>query len=371
MPHSSEGSRATVYGLSSAKDGKLYALKLLRRRYRGAHLVASNERLRPLHDLPGLAAATRRVVPEAEPAALRCPDLAYSILIPWLAGSTWFDLLNEAKAGTWKLNRGVAIELCHRFLSMMAGLEARGAAHTDISPGNVMIDFRTQEVALLDLEDMYLPGARRPIDPSPGAAGYRHVSMTNGANLWHAAGDRYAAAVLAAEILILAEPHLSRLATEQGFFTDHQGTEVGRHRYALAEPWLHLVAPGFLETFRQSWHESKLEGCPTLVQLRAALELAKPEIPGFVGWTKWDDPHHVPKKGTAAPPPQRAIQPGLGEPAVVGFLIGLAVGVAIGLYTGQSVWSWTLSTSTLGWLGGLIAAVRRRKKASQTPPPAS
>jgi len=367
MPHSSEGSRAIVYGLTRQQDGRPFAIKLLRRKYRGPHLVASSQDLRPLHDLPGLAAADRLVVLESEPAALRCPDLSYSLLIPWLAGNTWFDLLNEARAGSWKLDRGVAIELCHRFLAIMAGLEARGMAHTDVSPGNVMIDRTTQGIELLDLEDMYLPGAARPIDPSAGSPGYRHVSMTNGANLWHAAGDRYAAAVLAAEILVLAEPKLCRLATEQGFFIGHHGTEVGRLRYGLAESWLHLVAPTFLEDFRRSWHESKLESCPALARLREALVLAKPEIPGFAGWIAWDDTRHVPGPAPAAhlaAPAPRVHSPEVVGPAV-GLLIGVAIGISLALAVGGPAWAWLMLSSSLGGLCGLLEGMRLSRKASQ------
>jgi hypothetical protein len=366
MPHSSEGSRATVYGLVSQKDHTLYAIKLLRRKYRGLDLVAASEKLLPLHDLPGLAAASRRVVSESEPAARRCQDLAYSILIPWLTGSTWFDLLNEARAGTWKLERGVAVALCHRFLVVMAALEGRGAAHTDISPGNVMIDRGAQQIALLDLEDMYLPGAKRPIDPSSGSAGYRHASMTNGASLWHAAGDRYAAAVLAAEILILAEPNLSRLATEQGFFADHYGTEIGRARYALAEPWLHLIAPGFLEIFRRSWYAATLESCPTLAQMGAALTLAQPEIPGFVGWTSWNisaqhtpSPAPTPAPAACAPRPDK---PGLAGPTFLGILLGVLIGIVLALSIGGAMWAWVSMVAGLGGLCGLLRGMRGPRK---------
>lgn len=375
MPHSSEGSRGTVYGLVSQKDRSLHAIKLLRRKYRGPHIIAANERLLPLHDLPGLAAAARRVVPGSEPAVRQYQDLAYSILIPWLTGNTWFDLLNEARAGAWKLERGVAVALCHRFLVVMAALEGRGAAHTDISPGNVMIDRDTQQIALLDLEDMYLPGAERPIDPSTGSAGYRHASMTNGASLWHAAGDRYAAAVLAAEILILAEPNLSRLATEQGFFADHYGTEIGRARYALAEPWLHLIAPGFLEVFRRSWHAATLESCPTLAQMGAALTLAQPEIPGFVGWTSWNvssqhtpSPAPTPAPGVGSPRPDK---PGLAGPIVLGILLGVLIGIALALSIGGPMWAWVSILAGLGGLCGLLRGRRGPRKSPRVAPKAS
>ncbi len=370
MPHSSEGTRAVVYALTSQKDGRLFALKLLRRKYRGPNLVAANDHLRALHDLPGLAAANRRVVLESEPAALLNPDLSYSILIPWLAGSTWFDLLNEARAGAWKLDRGVAIELCQRFLTIVAGLEERGAAHTDISPGNVMIDRSVHEIALLDLEDMYLPGAVRPIDPSTGSPGYRHVSMAPGANLWHAAGDRYAAAVLAAEILILADADLSRLATEQGFFTDHHGTDVGRARYQLAEPWLHLIAPAFLEVFRRSWNEPKLESCPTLAALRDAIALAQSQVPGFAGWTTWDDPRHIP-----GPAPDARLAAAAGpadsssgvSPAFGGLLIGLAIGFAFGLLTGEPIWASLLVSSIIGCVCAILAGRSAPEPSRQGP----
>ena len=103
-----------------------------------------------------------------------------------------------------------------RFLRVVAGLEELACAHTDISQGNVMVDYPELSPALRPGEP-YMSDAAAP-DGSKGTFGYAHPSADDGVSLWGPSGDRYAAAILATEILVLADRGLASLATEEGFF---------------------------------------------------------------------------------------------------------------------------------------------------------
>jgi hypothetical protein len=269
--YSAEASRATVYQVASIKSGELFALKVFRQRFRDPGLVEVQKRLERLGSLPGLSAARRRVVLPSEPAASDFPELQFAMLMPWIQGTTWFDLLIAARDRGYHLPLREAIRLCEQFLLIVRELEQRKAAHADISPGNVVVDAARFQIELLDLEELYLPGVQPPVAPILGSTGYRHPSAAASGGAWREEGDRYASAVMAAEILVLANPALARLAADEGYFAEDRDSDLGRDRFARAEPWLHKVAPEFLEVFRQSWTAPSLAECPPLWKLHSAL----------------------------------------------------------------------------------------------------
>lgn len=269
--YAAEGSRATVYQMANTENGGLYALKVFNHRFLDPSLIEVQKRLAPLKDIPGLSAARRRVVLPSEPAAMQYPALQYAMLMPWIQGKTWFDLLDAGREENKSLPLDAAVQLCEQFLGILRELERRGAAHTDIAPGNVVVDVINARVELLDLEEIYLPGSPPPSVTIIGSAGYRHRAAAASGGCWCEEGDRYAGAVLAAEILVLSNPAVARLATDQGYFGETCDSDLGRQRYAEAEPWLRTVAPEFLEAFRRSWNAPSLPECPPLWTLHNAL----------------------------------------------------------------------------------------------------
>ncbi len=143
-------------------------------------------------------------------------------------------------------------------------------AHTDLSPGNVVFELGSCDVQLLDLEDMYMPAAPGA-KVALGSQGYRHPSGdTSGENFWRPEGDRYAAAVLAAEILVLSNRDLARLATDEGFFTDHRLCAQASSRFDEAKALLSKVAPTFAAVFERAWLAETLNECPRVSELYEA-----------------------------------------------------------------------------------------------------
>src|SRR4051794_39384281 len=198
LPYRQKAGRARVYQLQKGQEGQYFALKEFKKLYRQPSLIDLYQNLHRVESFQGLRAARREIVLPADPAAQRYPNLEYAMLMPWIEGTTWFDVLGQAREDGGYPDLATAIGLCDRFLEVMEELEKAGMAHTDISPGNVMVGFDPIDVQLVDLEDMYMPWALAPSKPNTGSAGYRHRS---GETTWKPEGDRYAAAVLAAEML--------------------------------------------------------------------------------------------------------------------------------------------------------------------------
>ncbi|HZH98680.1 MAG TPA: hypothetical protein VEX38_06885, partial [Fimbriimonadaceae bacterium] len=276
--YGAQGRRAIVYQVRDVR-GDYWALKVFSLKFRDPSLVESARRLRCVESFQGLLAAKRRIVLPSSPEAQQYGNLAYAMLMPWMRGLTWTDMLLQAKAQKLQLDRVTAVRVCERFLRAMQGLEDFGFAHSDISAGNVMFSIRANgtDVQLLDLEDLYMPGAPVPAHQNAGTAGYRHCSADAGQTFWCAHGDRYATAVLAAEMLTLANEKLRPKATDDGFFREHRNHHVGWERYREAEGWLRFIAPTFATLFERAWKADTLAECPRIVELRTAVseEVAK------------------------------------------------------------------------------------------------
>ena len=101
MPYGQMGKRATVYQLRDER-GKLLALKVFRKNYQTADMVGICQRLSPFSRRPGLEVCQREVlIPTVHKALLdQYPDLAYAVLMPWVTGQTWFDVLTNRRVFT-------------------------------------------------------------------------------------------------------------------------------------------------------------------------------------------------------------------------------------------------------------------------------
>ena len=98
IPHSQEGSQAVVYQLRSTDD--LRALKVFDSRYRLPSLVVLSQQIEKYAHMPGLRVCRRDVLtPQNNLELLQDnPELTYAVLMPWIEGPTWLEILIEAEA---------------------------------------------------------------------------------------------------------------------------------------------------------------------------------------------------------------------------------------------------------------------------------
>jgi hypothetical protein len=269
MPFASTGGRATVYQVKDLK-GTPFGLKVFDRAFRQPRVAESCVKLRRLASFEGLTAAERRCVEPGSPILQVYPNLEYAVLMPWLPGQTWADILLGASRGGAPYDRNTAIQLCLRFLKVLKNLEANNIAHTDISAGNVMFRRPSNQTELLDLEDVYMVGAQEPeqIHKTFGTPNYQHARKQD---TWRPTGDRYAAAVLASEILVLSNDDIARSVTEIGAYQGNFESPEAHQRFEGASRWLAREAPTFSSMLQRAWMAKSLDECPSISELEQSI----------------------------------------------------------------------------------------------------
>jgi hypothetical protein len=321
FPYGQEGRAGIVYALTPVPapagrevggEGRV-ALKVFKPRFRTPALVAQAEKLAAFAGLPGLQVARRTVlIPQRDADLLRRePDLTYAVLMPWVEGPTWQEVLLEKRP----LTPQQALTLAHALAEILSQMEQHGIAHCDLSGPNVLLPALTpasgspapggrgargEGVALVDLEGLYAPGFGRPEALSSGSAGYAHAQAAAG--LWSPNADRFAGAVLLAEMLGWCASEVTQAAWGESYF-DPQEMQQDSARYqallaALQRHWGDAVA----RLFARAWHSETLADCPTFGEWLLALPLTpSPQPPSPL-------PQAGEEKGVAAQPAGEAVR---------------------------------------------------------------
>lgn len=258
-PYGQAGRRAVVYQVQS-DAGDLIALKVFSKVYRTPRTAETADKLRQFSALPGLQVCTRDVItPEHHAKILRrLPDLAYAVLMPWMPGETW----QESIMGARPPSREQSGSLARQWVHILSTMEQRQIAHCDLSGPNVIVDYDSMELCLIDVEEIYAPGISRPKKISGGSGGYAHVTASAG--LWQPDADRFAGAVILAEMLCWCDARVRRIAHGDQYFDPEELQSGGSERYqlllgTLREHWGALVA----DAFAGVWFSKTLSECPT------------------------------------------------------------------------------------------------------------
>ena len=145
MPYGQMGKRATVYQVRN-EQGKLLALKVFRKNFQTTDMLDICQRLAPFRRLTGLEVCQREVlIPNIHKALLdQYPDLAYAVLMPWVTGQTWFDVLTNRRSFTEQ----DSFTYAQLFAQMMQSLEQEGVAHCDLSGPESAARFRSKASSL-------------------------------------------------------------------------------------------------------------------------------------------------------------------------------------------------------------------------------
>lgn len=279
MPYGQEGRQAVVYQLC-ADDGHRCGFKVFKPRFRVPALVSLADQLAPLASMPGLAVCDRTVLSARRHHDLLVehPDLTYAVLMPWIYGPTWMEVLLGGEA----ISPKQSLLLARSLGETLACMEESGLAHCDLSGPNVLVPGMAPEsapgsqmIALVDVEQMYGPNLRRPPLLPGGSPGYAHKTASEG--LWSAEADRFAGAVLMAEMLGWCDPRVRAASWGESYF-DPQ--ELGRdtRRYSillqsLKEIWGSAAAGHF----ERVWHSDTLIDCSTFGEWLVSLPREAPD----------------------------------------------------------------------------------------------
>lgn len=279
MIYLQEGRAAIVYKLETT-SGRPAALKVLRPIYRTPDMVPLTDQLAQFATIPGLEVCKRYVVEAKKDKRLvkQHPDLIYALLMPWVGVLSWMDILLDLA----ELSRGQTLNLAHSFLKTLNGMSEKSVSHNDLSAANLLLDESylnggLYSVALVDVEQLYSPYLPQPNMLPAGSDGYAHRTAHHG--LWRETADRFAGAILLAEILGWSDERVREAAWGESYFDPIEMPQEGKEtpineRYtimytALRELWGNEVA----RLFEQAWESEQLHQCPSFEAWRDALPM--------------------------------------------------------------------------------------------------
>jgi hypothetical protein len=253
-----EGRKAFVYQVAGGANG-LYALKKFKQAYRVPELVEICDSLARFAAWPGLEVCYRQCLRRGphDDALDRFPDLEYAVLMPWIAGRTWYDLV----IGMTPLSTLEALTFANAAAQVLAALEESGLAHCDIAAANVIVNPTTGRAHLIDVEDLYAPGFAPPAALPAGTDGYAHKTAAEG--LWGPAADRFAGAVLIAEMAAWHSAEIRKAAEEEHYFAPDELQQDGP-RYQLMGRVLDQLDTRLPGLFDRAWFSDTLGDCPRM-----------------------------------------------------------------------------------------------------------
>ncbi|MGG3279591.1 hypothetical protein [Paenibacillus solani] len=286
VAYAQAGRQGIVYQLIPV-DGQLHeakALKVFFPKFRIPAMVYQSEHMGNYREIPGLQVSSREVLtPERNGDLIaEYPDLLYAVIMPWIHGCTWFDVISDQR----NLGRSESLMLAKALAAIGSSMEQRGLAHCDLSAPNVMLPFFSEvklpegaaAVELVDVEQMYSPKMDRPdvlLAGSPGYAAHRTVHS----GLWSAYADRFAGAVIIAEMLGWSDPAIVNRAWGESYFDQHE-MQTPCERYfllkkSLGQKWDAKIS----DLFGRAWDSQDLSSCPTFGEWLIALSsLSEEEV---------------------------------------------------------------------------------------------
>ncbi len=265
MPYGQEGRRAVVYKLQT-KNEKSHALKVFKSRFRVPGMVGVAEQLEPYSNIKGLQACERIVLTASRHRELltKYPELTYAVLMPWVEGSTWQEILLTEEV----FSPERSLLMARKFAEILVGLEEKRLAHCDLSGPNLIIQAGYQP-ALVDLEEMYCPDFLKPESLPAGSPGYAHRSAPKG--IWNATSDRFAGAILIAEMLCWHDPAVRGIAWGESYFAPRDMQNENQRLSLLQHSLEAHFGERILDLFNQIWRSDSLRDCPTFAEWAVAL----------------------------------------------------------------------------------------------------
>src|SRR5271157_876255 len=267
------GRKAKVYRVLC--EGKAFALKAFKPRYRSPEAVANTARIAAFKDVPGLAVADRLVItPEAYPDVVRWNEaFAYAVLMPWVEGECWFNYVT----GKVPLDPSASLRLARALVSAVRELEQRDLAHCDLSSSNFIFSPDFDHVELIDIEDMFGHDLAVPKEKPSGTGGYA-PEWVKAEGAWEAGADRFALGILVSEILGWQFEDIREAGAGDAFFAEGEFGYKSK-RFRLLSERLEQIHPELSGLFKTVWYAESLEECPRAADWKKALDsIREPEL---------------------------------------------------------------------------------------------
>ncbi|GAK38385.1 hypothetical protein PUW24_17990 [Paenibacillus urinalis] len=278
IAYAQTGRQGTVYKLvpQNGHEYEAKALKVFFPKFRVPAMVYQSEQMEKYSEISGLQVCKRDVLTPERNGRLISEhgDLLYSVLMPWVDGISWFDIICDKK----QLTTEESVILASSLASIGSAMEQRGIAHCDLSAPNVLVPFFSEverpegaaAVELVDVEQLYSPKMDRPDALLAGSAGYAAHRIVN-SGLWSSYADRFAGAVILAEMLGFSDPEIVNRTYGESYF-DQRELQTSCERYRRLQQSLDSrFGPKVAELFGRAWHSQDLSSCPTFGEWLVAI----------------------------------------------------------------------------------------------------
>lgn len=264
IAHAMEGAKAIVYRIRNLdKPTDYYALKVMKAKHREAAVERICNQLDSLKNMSGLVICERRCLsPNVAFETIKThPNLEYAILMPWVQGQSWFDVLYLGKKQKSIFSKSQSFKLASSLLGILYGLEKAGIAHCDLSAGNIILDPGRLKVELLDVEEMFAPNFKEPSYIPTGTPGYQH--QKNRIGLWHAKADRFAGAILLGEMLGWYDSNVRISSYGESYFAPDELQSKECTRLMILAEAISNHHPDLALLFKAAWEAPTLGDCPS------------------------------------------------------------------------------------------------------------
>lgn len=232
---------------------------------------------------PGFRSGLERAVLESqdlvdEPSCHSSPPLAAwiedTVLMPRIFGSSCAELLEEMHDGL-ALSQEDRAALALDLVEQIQALEEVGAAHRDLSGGNVLVDLSAGKVHLIDWDTLYHASLPFQENTSLGSLGYMAPWLDDRPGTsWCEKADRYAMAVMVASIMA-GGPGLALFGDGQLLDQD-QGGPPTPPSVATLRRELETASPTLLPLLDAALAASNFESCPSPLAWVRPLEALVP-----------------------------------------------------------------------------------------------
>jgi serine/threonine protein kinase len=251
----------------------LYALKVMKPTYRSEHIARVAEMVGRSAHIPGFYLHNRICLTMTDYPDLITshPDLEYAVLMPWLTGKTWSGfMLDRATSANYTLQQASALAMT--IAKLLRNLESAHLAHSDIAGGNILLSPDLQRLQLLDIEGLYIPGVPQPPFCSQGTPSYQHHNP-GPQGQWCPEGDRFAGAILLAEMLTWWNPRVRAVVADQAdtLFQPAELQTDSSPRLKEVRKTLFSMHADLLALFDQAWVSYSLTECPNFISWYSTL----------------------------------------------------------------------------------------------------
>ncbi|WP_051317150.1 tetratricopeptide repeat protein [Ectobacillus panaciterrae] len=272
IPYGQEGRQGIVYQLYSDSVPKA-ALKIFRSRFREVESSKTSSHYEEYKNFPGLKVCERLILTKTNHRELisRYEDLSQAVLMPWIDGPTWADILLEHQV----LTKEQCLSLAGSLGYLLLKLEEQELAHCDLSASNLILPYLEDQassypIELVDIEQMYSSNAEQPAALPGGTKGYAPAYLKEG--IWTPYGDRFSGAVLLAELLGWVDESVRIAKANDMSYFDEIDIQEDSERYrtllgALEENWGNELA----DLLQRAWNSNSLEECPSFREWWEAL----------------------------------------------------------------------------------------------------